>query len=48
MQYIQYISTPFPDKVKHKEVLTNETEKPDIANHSEIRFEFVAKTQSLS
>ena len=42
------ISTPFSDKVKHKRNSLHETEKPVIANHSEIRFEFVEKTQSLS
>ena len=40
--------SPFPDKIRHKRSSPRETEKPDIANHSENRFEFIAETQSLS
>ena len=35
-------------KIRHKRSSPRGTEKPDIANHSEIRIDFVAKTQSLS
>ena len=31
------ISTPFPDEVEHKRSSLHKTEKPVIANHSEIR-----------